>query len=280
MTTDYQTGRTALGARLSELRAEAGLDGKGLAARLGWPPSKVSKLQNGRQTPTTQDLADWAAAVGRPDALPELKARAAGLEATYRSWRRQLAAGHRARQEQAIAETAVTTLTRAVEVVRVPGLLQTPDYARGVLQAAAEFRGVDRDIDGAVRARLRRQEALYDPDKAFQFLIHEAALHTRTSTPAVHAAQLDRLMSAIGLDTIELGILPFGTQLRRAPSHAFWIYDRRLVIVETIGTEMWLVDEDSIETYERAWDWLYGSAVTGTEALRLIGRVRAALGAG
>lgn len=278
MTTDYQTGRKALGTRLSELRAEAGLDGRNLAARLGWPPSKVSKLQNGRQTPSTEDLVAWAEAVGRPDVLAELKARAAGLEATYRSWRRQLVAGHRARQEQAIAETAVTTVTRAVEVVRVPGLLQTPDYARAIFQAAAEFRETDSDIEGSVRTRLRRQEALYDPDKTFRFLIHEAALHTRTSSPAIQAAQLDRLMSVIGLDNIELGIVPFGAQLRRAPSHAFWIYDRRLVIVETIGTEMWLADTDSVETYERAWEWLYDSAVTGAQALRLIGRVRAALG--
>ncbi|WP_432114002.1 helix-turn-helix domain-containing protein [Streptomyces sp. S1] len=278
MTTDHQTGRKALGARLSELRVEAGLDGRSLAARLGWPPSKVSKLQNGRQTPSLGDLAAWAEAVGRPDVLSELKARVAGLEATYRSWRRQLAAGHRARQEQAIAETAVTTVTRAVEVVRVPGLLQTPDYARGIFQAAAEFRETDTDIEGSVRARLRRQEALYDPDKRFEFLIHEAALHTRTSAPAVQAAQLDRLMSVIGLANIDLGIIPFGAQLRRAPSHAFWIYDRRLVIVETIGTEMWLADTDSIETYERAWEWLHDSAVIGVQARRLIGRVRAALG--
>ncbi|MFF5790264.1 helix-turn-helix domain-containing protein [Streptomyces sp. NPDC012693] len=278
MTTDYQTGRTALGARLSELRAEAGLDGRSLAARLGWPPSKVSKLQNGRQTPSTEDLAAWAEAVGRPDVLSELKGRLSGLESTYRSWRRQVVAGHRARQEQAIAETAVTTVTRAVEVVRVPGLLQTPDYARDVFRAAAEFRDTDTDVEGSVRTRLRRQEALYDPEKEFRFLIHEAALHTRTGSPAVHAAQLDRLMSVIGLSNIELGVVPFGVQLRRAPSHAFWIYDRRLVIVETIGTEMWLADTDSIETYERAWEWLHGSAVTGAGARQLIGRVRAALG--
>ncbi len=36
MSTDFQTARAALGARLRELRAEAGLEGKDLAARLGW----------------------------------------------------------------------------------------------------------------------------------------------------------------------------------------------------------------------------------------------------
>ncbi|MFC8505650.1 helix-turn-helix domain-containing protein [Streptomyces sp. NPDC057411] len=276
--TDFQSGREALGARLRELRAETGLSGKDFAERLGWPASKVSRLQTGKQTPSVGDMEAWARAAGKPEVIAELKARTAGLETTYRSWKRQLAAGHRARQEQGIAETAATILTRGVEVVRVPGLLQTPEYARYVFEQNAEFRRTPRDVDAAVRARVRRQEALYDPDKTFHFLIYEPALHARTSPGPVHVAQLDRLMGVIGLANVKLGIVPLAAPLRRAPSHGFWIYDRRLVIVETINTEMWLADEASLELYERSWDWLSESAVYGTQAQRLIGRVRAAFG--
>ncbi|MFI1813895.1 helix-turn-helix domain-containing protein [Streptomyces sp. NPDC020422] len=276
--TDFQSGREALGARLRELRAETGLSGKDFAERLGWPASKVSRLQAGKQTPSVGDMEAWARAAGKPEVIAELKARTAGLETTYRSWKRQLAAGHRARQEQGIAETAATILTRGVEVVRVPGLLQTPEYARYVFEQNAEFRRTPRDVDAAVRARVRRQEALYDPDKTFHFLIYEPALHASTSPGPVHVAQLDRLMGVIGLANVKLGIVPLAAPLRRAPSHGFWIYDRRLVIVETINTEMWLADEASLELYERSWDWLSESAVYGTQAQRLIGRVRAAFG--
>ncbi|GAA1557117.1 helix-turn-helix transcriptional regulator [Streptomyces globosus] len=274
MSTDFQSGREALGARLRQLRAEAGVNGKEFAARLGWQPSKVSRLQAGKQTPTLADLEAWAAAADRPDALAELKGRLNGLETTYRSWRRQLAVGHRARQEQAIAETDVTQVIRGVEVVRIPGLFQTPDYARTTFAAAADFRQVARDVDDAVRARMRRQQALYEPDRTFRFLVWEGALHARIGPPAMHAAQLDRLMGLVGLDTVELGIVPFSAELRRAPSHGFWIYDRRLVIVETISTEMWLEDAESIALYERAWNWLAESAVYGAQAQRLIARVR------
>ncbi|MFD7325006.1 helix-turn-helix domain-containing protein [Streptomyces sp. NPDC059875] len=277
--TDFQSGREALGARLRELRAETGLSGKDFAERLGWPASKVSRLQTGKQTPSVGDVEAWARAAGQPEVVAELKARTAGLETTYRSWRRQLAAGHRARQEQGVAETAATSLTRGVEVVRVPGLLQTPEYARYIFEQNAEFRQTPRDVDAAVRARVRRQGALYDPDKTFHFLVYEPALHARTSPVPVHVAQLDRLMGVIGLDNVKLGIIPLGARLRRAPSHGFWIYDRRLVIVETINTEMWLADEASVTLYERSWEWLAESAVYGGQAQRLIGRVRAALGA-
>ncbi|MFD8995917.1 helix-turn-helix domain-containing protein [Streptomyces abikoensis] len=280
MSTDFQTARVALGTRLRELRAEAGLNGKELAEILGWQPSKVSRLENGKQTPSQEDLGSWAAAVGRDDAATELRGRLHGLESQYRSWRRQLAHGHRPRQELAIAEDHKTRLTRGVETSLVPGLFQTADYARHVLLANVEFRQSPRDTEEAVRARIRRQEVLYEAGRSFRFLLWESVLYARVCPPVVLAAQLDRLVGLIGLDTIELGIIPFSAPLRRTLPHGFWIYDDRLVIVETINAELWLDDADSIALYVRAWDWLAESAVHGHQAHRLIARSRAALGLG
>lgn len=67
--TDYQSGREALGARLRELRTEAGLQGRELADRLGWQRSKVSRLENGKQTATAADLQAWAQALERAASL-------------------------------------------------------------------------------------------------------------------------------------------------------------------------------------------------------------------
>ncbi|MFG2948174.1 helix-turn-helix domain-containing protein [Streptomyces adustus] len=278
MSTDYQSGRVSLGARMRELRTEAGYDGKGIAQRLGWQRSKVSRLENGKQTPSREDLQQWADAVDRPDTTAELLGRLTGLETRYRSLRRQYANGHRARQEQALVETEQTTMLRAVEVIRIPGLFQTPEYARAVFTANAAFRDVPAaDVEDAVRARMRRQQALYEPERSFRILLWEGALYALNAPRPVMASQLDRLAGVIGMDTVELGIIPFAAELKRSPSHGFWIYDRRLVIVETLSTEMWLDDEESVALYERAWEWLAESAVYGPKAHRLIGRASAAL---
>ncbi|MEU3032209.1 helix-turn-helix domain-containing protein [Streptomyces incarnatus] len=280
MTTDFQTAREALGARLRELRTEAGLEGKELAARLGWQTSKVSRLQNGKQTPTRDDLTAWAGAVGRLDVEDELHGLLAGLDMKQRnrSWRRQLAGGHRGRQEIAVRLTENTRQIRGLEVSRVPGLFQTPEYARVVFDSLAEFRGIPSTTDAAVERRMRRQEALYDPEKTFRFLVCEAALYHRPCPPDVMAEQLDRLYNLVGQKRVELGIIPFGAQLRRTAPHAFWIYDRRLVIVETISEELWLTGDEDMSLYERAWEWFAESAEYGSPARRLIGRARTALG--
>ncbi|MER5401656.1 helix-turn-helix transcriptional regulator [Streptomyces sp. NPDC002599] len=279
MSTDFQTAREALGARLRELRAEAGLDGKALAAKLGWQTSKVSRLQNGKQTPTRDDLTAWAQACGQDDIETELQGLRAGLEMKqrHRSWRRQLAGGHRGRQEIAVRQTENTTMIRGLEVSRIPGLFQTPEYARVIFDANAEFRGIAPTTEAAVAARMRRQEALYDPEKSFRFLLCEAALYHRSCPADVMAEQLDRLYNLVGQRRVEIGILPFGTQLRRTAPHGFWIYDRRLVIVETISEELWLTGDDDLALYERAWEWLSEAAEYGSQARRLIGRARASL---
>lgn len=280
MTTDFQTAREALGARLRELRTEAGLKGKDLATRLGWQPSKVSRMQNGKQTPSRSDLSAWAYALDRPDVEQELHGLLAGLDLKqrYRSWRRQLAGGLQGRQEIAVRLTESTRRIRALEVSRIPGLLQTPEYAHVVFDSVAGFRRIPGTTDAAVAKRMRRQEALYDLDKTFQFLLCEAALYHRPCPVEVMAQQLGRLFNLVGQQRIEVGIIPFGAQLRRTAPHAFWIYDRRLVIVETISEELWLTGDDDVDVYERAWQWLEESAVYGAPARRLIGRARSALG--
>ncbi|MFF4184616.1 helix-turn-helix domain-containing protein [Streptomyces sp. NPDC001691] len=56
MTTGLQQARVALGAQLRDLRAQRGFTGRELAHEPGWPQSKVSKLETGRQTATVDDL--------------------------------------------------------------------------------------------------------------------------------------------------------------------------------------------------------------------------------
>lgn len=277
MTTDYQQGRVSLGARLRELRA--GVTGRDLAARLGWPQSKVSKLETGRQSATPEDLRAWAGATGHPEAAEELCARLTGLESHIRSWRRQLRAGHRPVQDALTVEYERSTVLRAWEGSMVVGMLQTPDYARAVFSRYQELHGSVRDLDDAVRARMRRQDLLYRPGRVFHIVMWEAALHAGVCPPHVLAAQLDRLGGVVGLDTVRLGIVPFGAQVAIPPANGFWLYDDRLAIAEDWHAELWLDDRDSLALYRRVWDSLAGAAVYGSFAHRLIARARASVDA-
>jgi transcriptional regulator with XRE-family HTH domain len=265
----------SLGARLRELRA--GVTGRDLAARLGWPQSKVSKLETGRQTATAKDLAAWAAVTGHPEATAELLARLQGLESRSRSWRRQLTAGHRPVQDALTVENDRSTVLRAWEGAMVVGMLQTADYARSIFTAYSELHQCVRDIEDAVRARMRRQDSLYQRGRTFHIIMGETALRTRVCPPDVLAAQLDRLAGIVGMDTVQLGIVPLAAHVPIPPANGFWLYDDRLAIVEDWHAELWLDDAESINTYRRVWELLHGAAVYGAPAHRLIAGARAQL---
>ncbi|MER7540233.1 helix-turn-helix transcriptional regulator [Streptomyces sp. NPDC097704] len=277
MSTDFQQARAALGARLRDLRMstpQGRLTGTTLAQRLGWPHSKVYKLEGGRQTATADDLTAWAEATGQPEAADELHSRLKGMESQIRSWRRQLSSGHKPVQDALTAEHDRTTTLRIWENCLIAGMLQTPDYARAVFTRHADFMQSPRDTEAAVRARIRRQEALYSSGKRYKIMMWEGALRTLVCPPAVLAAQLDRLLGIIGLDTVEVGIVPFGAVLKIQPANGFWIYDERLVIVEDWHAELWLDDHDAIATYMRAWRTLKETAVFGADAQRVIHEAR------
>ncbi|WP_435862732.1 helix-turn-helix domain-containing protein [Streptomyces phaeochromogenes] len=279
MSTDCQQAREALGARLRELRLTASdgrLTGSALAQRLGWPQPKISKLENTKQTATPDDLRAWSEETGRPDAYDELLARLRGFESHIRSWRRQLASGRKPVQDTHLDAHADASVFRGWETSMIFGILQTPDYARHIFKRYAELQQSPRDTEEAVRSRIKRQEALYDPTTLPPVAVG-APLPALICPPSVVAAQLDRLSGIVGLDTVELGILPLGASLKIPPFTVFWAYDDSRVIVETWHSELWIEDEPSVNSYLRTWSTLRESAVYGADVRQLITAARQAL---
>lgn len=154
------------------------------------------------------------------------------------------------------------------------GRTPDPDYARAVLSRFAEFHRSKRDVEEAVRSRMRRQEGLYDARRRYRILLWEGVLHSRICSAPVLAAQLDRLLGVIGLDTVELGIVPFTSALKLPPGVGFWIYDDKQVVIETWHAELWLDDDANVQAHQRVWRTLRESAVFGAEAQRVIHEAR------
>ena len=168
---------------------------------------------------------------------------------------------------------AGTQLVRAFEPDIIPGLLQTAEYARHILRHVVAFDGIPDDVEEGVRTRLRRQEMLYDPGKQFRFLVAEAALRYRICPLPVLRGQLDRLIALSGLDNVELGILPLDADLPVLMLEGFWIYDERLVRVETLSAELTFREPYDIERYVRVFEMLWEMAKQGEEATAVVRRV-------
>jgi transcriptional regulator with XRE-family HTH domain len=268
----FQQQREDVGLRLRELRRDARMTGRQLAERAGWHPSKVSKIEAGRQTPTDADVEAWTAAIGRPELTGEFIALLRTLEEHYVQFRRMFRTGMASRQ-RAIAEIeAGATVVRNFETTFVPGLLQTPEYARCRLAEAMEYDGAGDDLDTAVYERMRRQQVLYQTGKRHHFVVTEAALRYRLCPVDVLAGQLDRLINLSTMARVRCGVIPFEVAYPVAPVHGFWIYDERLVFVENLTAELKLTQPTEIAAHLRLFERLADVAWYGQRARGVVRR--------
>jgi transcriptional regulator with XRE-family HTH domain len=74
----------ALGARLREIRQDAGLTGRALAAATGQHFTRVSKIEHGGQAPSDRDIRDWCRACGAENQVQDLIATARAVQSAYR----------------------------------------------------------------------------------------------------------------------------------------------------------------------------------------------------
>lgn len=271
MTTVHEA-RSALGKRLRELRQAAALSGRQLAESLSWPASKISKLENGRQTPADDDIRGWTRATNSEAETEALLASLHTLELQHAEWQRQIKVGLRQHQAEIAELDAKTRLFRAFEPTFIPGLLQTAEYARARFAQSIRVFKVPNDVDEAVKARIRRQEILYRSDKQFHFVLTEAALRYRLCAPDVMLGQFDRLVSFSALPNVRFGIIGFETSYVVAPAHGFWLLDDDRVMVETFSAELNLAQPQEIKLYRMIFEQLAGVASYGRAARAIITR--------
>lgn len=259
---------------LRSLRIKAGFKtGKDFAAHIRWVASKVSRIENARTLPADDDLDVWFPAVG---ADAETEARLRGVLVDLRlerdRWKQQLRHGHSDRQHaEAVSERDAARIV-SVELFVVNGLVQTPAYARSLFELAAEMHGTRADTDEAVRARIQRQDVLYDPAKRVEILVGESALRYPIGPVAVMRAQIDRLLNLIGIPHVRLGIIPIDRPLPTITMHGFTIHDDT-VLVEINHTEITVTEPDDVELYNDITARLWQVAAEGEAARTLLQRV-------
>ncbi|WP_018788572.1 helix-turn-helix transcriptional regulator [Micromonospora sp. CNB394] len=267
-----------LAGHLRDLRRGAGLTGAELARHLSWTQSKVSKIETGKQMPTDEDLSGWLTTCGATKAtkatLTALLAEAQGL---HQEWRQQVRLGQSAIQRNYDQLVSKASKIRNTEIVYIPGLLQTPSYARSRIEEGVQLHGADPDEVGSATARrIMRQQVLYDTSKDFEFLVFEGALHILLCPPSDMLAQLDRLINITDMPHIKLGVIPFGRQLATAPQNSFLLLGDDLAIVETfIGEYMFHGGEAA--AYSAVMDRLANDALYDVEARKIVQRAMAAL---
>lgn len=265
--------RIAFGDRLRQSRKAARITGKEFARRAGWQASKISRLESGQQVISERDLATWCELLELPESEASgLRSELKGIRLDESRWKQRLRGGHQVVQASFGAAERDAKHIRNVETGLVPGLVQTPEYARAVFSGLAGLKDTPDDADVAARERLRRQEVLYDPTKRVELIVTESALRTPIASSEVMAGQLDRLLALPGVPSVRFGVIPLDKKLEFPLLHGFALLDDTLV-VEALNTEMTSRDAEDVELYGRLCDACWEVALEGPDVRALLLRI-------
>lgn len=180
-----------LGAELADLRAQAGMTLREVGDRLGWSAPTVCRIENGTRDTTPEEVAAllvvYKITGARNDRLVEL-----ARTIDQSGWWETSTSGLPGQLTALCAFEAEATKITEVGIVLIPGILQTAEYARAVMEAT---KVPDHLIESMVAVRLGRQAILsrHNPPE-LHVIIDEAALHRTLGGPAVMADQLRHLI--------------------------------------------------------------------------------------
>ncbi|MEO5875628.1 MAG: helix-turn-helix transcriptional regulator [Streptosporangiaceae bacterium] len=251
-----------------------------LARLAGWHQTKVSKLEHCVTSPSVEDIRIWCdlCDVG-PEETENLIATGLAVTSSYMEWKRRRREGMKRVQQSYVPLWERTTRFHIYESSIIPGLFQTPGYARAVLQAIVHFNRIPDDVGEAVKARIERRKVVTEGKRTFAVLIEENALYTRYGLDQhVLAEQLAYLLTVMSWPNVSLGIIPREADRTSIwPLNGFWIYDSDRVITELLTAEITITQPSEVEPYQRAYSELTALSARDETARRLILRAIAAL---
>lgn len=246
------------------------MSGRAFALATRWAESKVSRIENGKQNASEEDIRTWCIATNRQDQTDDLIATVRHIDELWLEWRRQFQGGAEKRQSKAIPVYARTKVFRIWHPTLVWGTLQTSEYAAATFRQVVDFFDIPDDTEAATAKRLERQQYLYQGNRIFNVLLAEQALYTNFGGPEVMKGQLDRLLAVMRLARLSLGIIPRSAPVHIWPGNSFSMFDDKLVLVETYSAEFSVTQPREIELYAKAFALLQQSAVYGTPVRDLI----------
>jgi transcriptional regulator with XRE-family HTH domain len=202
-------GQVVLGRRLLDLRERAGLKREEAARILRVAPATVRRMEMAEVSLKIPYLQLLLKSYGISDDEAEAFVQLAE-EANKPGWWQRFHDILPGWFSMHVSLEGAAALIRSYEPHFVPGLLQTEDYARGVLKSGAIGQTRPEDIERHVALRMQRQELLTrEGAPRFWVVMDETALRRHVGEPAVMRAQIDKLLDTAQLPNVTLQVAPF-----------------------------------------------------------------------
>ncbi|MEV5968549.1 helix-turn-helix transcriptional regulator [Streptomyces sp. NPDC051921] len=257
----------ALGKIIKVLRKNAGLSQAELAEATHCSEDLISSVERGVRTPQPDFLVRADPVLGAGGvlaaAVDDVREALARARVRHPDWF----------QDFADAEAKAVAL-HYYAVTAVPGVLQTPSYARAVYGHRRSMWD-EETIEKRVASRLARQTILETwPAPTISFVLEEAILHRPTGGVDVHREQLRRLLEVGNRRTTHLQVMPFNRTEHPSLDGSFTLLTpkgrREVAYTEIYGHARLITDPELVRQYTERYGIIRAQALTPRESLELI----------
>ncbi len=270
--------RRRLAAELRRLRDQAGLSATDAARKVGWQASRISRIETRQSGITAPDLRRLLDVYGVEDKAHRAYLGELARRLNERGWWQKYAGLIGGEYADLIGLEAEARTIRSYEQELVPGLLQTPEYARAVIRASRPT-DTGEEIDRRVEIRMERQEVLVrddPPPPRFSVVLSEAALRRPVGGNDVMRRQLEYLIRPRDRANVTIQVLPFDAGVHPSMVGPFMALtfpdpgDLGVVNLENATGTLFLEEPEELRSYEEIWNTLQASALSADDSQAFI----------
>ncbi|MEU7747380.1 helix-turn-helix transcriptional regulator [Nonomuraea sp. NPDC049158] len=271
--------RILLGTQLRRLRTEKRISREDAGYAIRASHAKISRLELGQVSFKERDVADLLTLYGVTDEAERAPLLELARQANAPGWWHKYSDLLPGWFEVYIGLEGAASVIRTYENQFIPGLLQTPEYARAVIKLAHETTP-EAELDRRVALRTRRQERLAG-SRALKLwaVIDEAVVRRALGGREVMRRQVEHLLEMMKRSNVTVQVIPFERGGHAAAGGPFSILrfpERDLpdvVYLEQLTSALYLDKPAESEHYMQVMDRLSVQADSPEQTKRFLERL-------
>jgi transcriptional regulator with XRE-family HTH domain len=265
--------RRRLALEIKRARERAGMTQERVAAYFEWNAAKVARMENARSNIPPRDVKDLLKIYGNEDEeLLEslLKLSRNSKQRTWYTQYRDVLRG------DLISLEAEADIVKYWEPNVVPGILQTEDYARALMEAGLPPKE-RKNLDRHLALRMGRQKRLTDQNPLqVSAVIDQSVIHRVIGDMEAMHPQLERLIELSKLDNVLIQVLPFDAGAHPLHGGPMTIIefpelsDLDAVYLEGIASDQTIEEPPEVKRYQREFEKLQATALSPEATIKLL----------
>lgn len=271
--------RIVLGTQLRRLREARCITAAAAGHAIRASHAKISRIELGRVGLRDRDVADLLTLYGVTDEQERRAFLTLVRRANVPGWWHQYSDIVASWFEIYLGLEQASSVIRTYQPQLVPGLLQTRDVARGVIELGHPRPSND-DIERRVSLRIARQEILTQPEAPqFWAVIEEASLW-RLNGRSVMREQIDHLITMAELPNVALQVIPIHSDAHVALGGPFTILRFSdpdlpdIVYLEQLSSALYLDKAEDVQNYRSIMDRLCVQSKSPAETISFLSNLR------